>query len=87
MKTSDYFDFAEALRRLKLGKWVRPPGRTTHIYLEGEVEFRLPGGAFRGQTRRYAPALYEVGADGVHQPWLPAMWELLATNWTEVEPA
>jgi hypothetical protein len=83
------FDFGEAIRRLKAGRMLCREGwngKGMHIYLEDGFKQPIKAGAFKGQTRDYAPAIYMFTAQGVHQPgWVASQADMLADDWKEVQ--
>jgi hypothetical protein len=84
------FDFGEAIRKLKAGRIVAREGwngKGMHIYIEDGYKVNVKGGIFKGSERHYEPTVVMFTAQGRHQPgWLASQADMLAEDWTEVEP-
>lgn len=78
-------DFGEALKALKLGKFVSRKGwngKKMHLYLEDAYVMPIKEGHFKGNERKYDPVICMFTAQGTHQPgWLASQADLLAEDW------
>ena len=81
-------NFGQAIEALKSGLMVRRlgwNGKGMHIYLEDSYSMAIGGGVFKGQSRKYEPAIFMFTAQGKHQPgWLASQADMLADDWEMV---
>ena len=82
-------NFGEAIQAIKSGHAVQRQGwngKNMHIYLEDHFDCVIPGGVFKGTTRKYDPVICMFTAQQTHQPgWLASQADILAEDWQIVD--
>ena len=77
--------FGEAVEALKANKLVARKGwngKNMHIYLEEHYNWKIPGGVYKDEIRKYDPVICMFTAQGTHQPgWLASQADILAIDW------
>ena len=77
---TEYFDFGEALKRLRLGWAVaRKNWNAAGQYIEMQVPDE--------HSKMRKPYLYISPVDGEFVPWLASQTDMLADDWFEVRAA
>lgn len=80
--------FGQAIEALKAGERVCRAGwngKGMWLYLEEHLSFKIGGGVFAGETRKYEPCIVMFTAQGKHQPgWLASQPDMLADDWMTV---